>query len=139
MNKYAYALVREIRNRLEDDSKIDFEMKIGDLISDDFDEIDWFFVISELECLYGIEVPKDLLNERELTILELGAIMSELPKVPEYIYPEFLYLKRQILHSLLKIVQISQENDSDENIKVLEEQLELLQLRLNEITNVSMN
>lgn len=139
MNKYAYAIIKELRNFREDDSYICSNTKIRDLFSDDFNELVWFFIITEIECLYGIAIPDELMNERDLTILEFGEIVSRLQRLPEFLYPEFLYLKQQILNCFIELLETSQEDDLDENKKMLEEQLDLLSGRLNEILNVSLN
>lgn len=140
MTKYSYALLREIRTFMDDDTEIGYDTKIGYLLDNEkFDYLSWFFIVYELECLYGIEIPNDLLDERELTILDFGEIVSRLPKIPEYLYPEFLQLKKQILNCLINLLEISEENDSDKQKEILEEQLDLLQRRLDEITRIQMN
>lgn len=140
MTKYSYALLREIRTYMNDDTEIGYDTKIGSLLDNEkIDYFSWVLIVFELECLYGIEIPNDLLDERELTILDFGEVVSRLPKIPEYLYPEFLQLKKQILNCLIKMLEISEENDSNEQKEILEEQLDLLQRRLNEITRVQMN
>lgn len=140
MTKYSYALLREIRTFIDDDTEIGYDTQIGSLLDNEkIDYLSWFLIVYELECIYGIEIPNDLLDERELTILDFGEVVSRLPKIPDYLYPEFLQLKKQILNCLIKMLEISEENDSDEQKEILEEQLDLLQRRLNEITRVQMN
>ncbi|MCS7053709.1 MAG: hypothetical protein NZM09_08240 [Ignavibacterium sp.] len=139
MNKYAYTLYNQILSHLDDNSDISLETTIGELSTMDFDELDWMIVINEMELIYGILIPMEIIDEKDLNILEVGMILSKLPKIQDYIYPEFYYLKNQIMNCLFKLMEIEVNEGSEENKIILEEQLELLKKRLAEITTYSLN
>jgi hypothetical protein len=141
MNKYSFALFNEIQTSLEEENDFSFDTKISDIFSVDFDEFSWISVLINLELTYGFNIPDDWAEHTHLTIEEYGRQLSNLPVIPEAIYPEFYELKIKMFTDVVrehKIV-IGLEEGTEEELSEIRERLDLIQERLNEITEFPLN
>ncbi len=141
MNKYAFTLRTKIEAHLEEEVDISFDTKIADLFSDNFDEISWIHVLIKLELTYGFNIPDDWAEQTHLTIEEYGLQLSKLPLIPEAIYPEFYELKIQMLYDVIRKYKILSglEEGTEEELTEIRERLELIQERLDQITEFPLN
>ena len=141
MNKYAFTLHTKIEAHLEEEVDISLDTRIADIISENFDEISWVSVLISLELTYGFNIPDDLAELTQLTILEFGLQLSKLSVIPAAIYPEFYELKIQMLYDVIREYNIISglEEGTEEELTEIRERLELIQERLDQITEFPLN
>lgn len=141
MNKYAFTLHKEIQVLLEEENDFSFDTRIADVFSENFDELSWITVLVYLELTYGFSIPDSLAEHTNLTIEEYGRQLSQLPVIATAIYPEFYELKIQVLENVLREYKITTgfEEGTEEELTEIRERLELIQERLDQITEFPLN
>ena len=106
MNKYSFALFKEIQALFEEENEFSVETMISDIFSENFSELSWTTALFNLELIYGFEIPDSLSEQTQLTMTEFGESLSELPTVPEAFYLEFYELKTQMFEDAFRIFKI---------------------------------
>lgn len=141
MNKYSFALFKEIQALLEEENEFSVETKISDIFSENFGDISWTTALFNLELIYGFEIPDSLVEQTELTMTEFGEKLSALPTVPAAMYPEFCKLKGQMFEEAIRADKIENglEEGTQEEISAMNERLNALGQRLKEITEYPLN
>ncbi len=141
MNKYSFALFKEIQTLYEDENEFSVETKISDMFSENFGELSWTTALFNLELIYGFEIPDSLSEQTQLTMTEFGEKPSALTTIPTLIYPEFCKLKGQIMEDALKVVKIENglEEGTQDEVNEINERIDALEQRLKEITEFPLN
>ena len=66
---------------------------IKDLIDTNLDEIDFIMSLSELELIYGLEIPEELFDRTDLTLEQFAEQLSQLSIISDDLFPEFYDIK----------------------------------------------
>ena len=106
---------------------------ISDLFDKDLDEIDFIKSLSELELIYGCEIPEDLFDRTDLTLGELAEEINKLPLIADELYPEFFDIKFTSMKLTKRFIEL--ENKADEEsvseLQMINKKFEELDDRLN--------
>jgi hypothetical protein len=115
MNKYCYAILREINSVIDSEDvsdKVTVETVIADLFEGDFgedmNEYTWVECMIRLELLYGFEIPDELAQNHQLTIRELSEKLAQLSCLPDAVYPEFIKIKSTMLTDFPRLIMIEE-------------------------------
>jgi hypothetical protein len=117
----------EVRNKYSP------EIIISGLFNDKLTEIDWILTLSELELVYGFEIPDELFDRTDLTLGEYAYELSQLPVIPEVLYEEFFDIKFTSMKLTKRYIELENNNDADSflEMKRINEKFEELDNRLN--------
>ena len=78
---------QEVKNNIFTDTVI------SDLFDENLTEIDFIISLSELELIYGFEIPEELYDRTNLTLGEFAEELWQLPIISDDLYPEFYDIK----------------------------------------------
>ena len=67
MNKYIYTLATLLDYKARIKKHYSPDIVISDLFDENLDEIDWILTLSELELIYGFEIPEELYDRTDLS------------------------------------------------------------------------
>lgn len=133
MLKYVFALATllDYKSKIKKHYKLD--TVISDLFDEDLDEIDFIKSLSELELVYGFEIPEDLYDRTDLTLGEFGDELSHLPVIPDELYPEFYDIKFTSMKLTKRYIELEDKTDADSvrEMQQINEKFEELDDRLN--------
>ena len=87
MLKYIFTLATLLNNKSGAKKHYSPDTVISDLFDDNLDEIDFIKSLSELEIIYGFEIPDELYNRTNLTLEEFVDHLTQLPLIPDELYP----------------------------------------------------
>lgn len=109
------------------------ETVISNLFDDDLDEIDFVKSLSELEIIYGIEIPEEIYDRTDLTLGEFADELSQLPIISEELYPEFFDIKFTSMRLTKRYIELETKTDEDSlrELQRINEQFEELDDRWN--------
>ena len=133
MLRYLYTLATLLDSKSKVRKDYSPDTVISKLFDENLEEIDWVLSLSELELIYGFEIPQDLFDRTDLTLGEFAYELSQLPVIPEELYPEFFDIKFTSMRLTKRYIELENKNDTD-SVRELEEinnQFELLTDRLN--------
>ena len=133
MLKFIYTMATLLEYKSKVKNKYSPEIIISDLFNDNLTEIDWIHTLSELELVYGFEIPQELFDRTDLTLGEFAEGLSQLPEISADLYPEFYDIKFTSMKLTQRFIQIETKTD-EESLRELNEinnQFELLTDRLN--------
>ena len=106
---------------------------ISDLFDEDLNEIDFIKSLSELELIYGFEIPDELYDRTDLTLGNIAEALSQLPVISDGQYSEFFDIKFTSIKLTKTYIELETKTDA-KSIRELEEinqQFEKLDDRLN--------
>ena len=89
--------------------------------------------LSELELIYGFEIPNKLFDWTNITIGEYAYELSQLPLIPDNLYEEFYDIKITSMKLTKRYIQIETKID-EESLREkneINQEFELLTDRLN--------
>ena len=86
MNKYIFTLATLLDSKSRSKKHYNPDVVISDLFGTDLDEIDFIKSLSELELIYGFEIPEDLYDKTNLTLGELAQELDKLLLIPNELY-----------------------------------------------------
>jgi hypothetical protein len=89
------------------------------LFDENLDEIDFIKSLSELELIYGFEIPEDLYDKTDLTLGEFSEELSQLPIISDEQYPEFCDIKVTSMKLTKRYIELENKADED-SIRELE-------------------
>lgn len=106
---------------------------ISDLFDEDLDEIDFIKSLSEIEIIYGIEIPEEIYDRTDLTLGEFAEKLSQLPIISDELYPEFFNIKFTVMRLTKKYIELEEKADDDSvrEMQMISEKFEELDDRLN--------
>ena len=106
---------------------------ISDLFEVDLDEIDFIKSLSELEIIYGFEIPEDLYDRTDLTLGEFANELAKLPAISEYLYSEFFDIKFTSMKFTKRFIELENKTDAESlrEMLIINKKFEELDDRLN--------
>ena len=135
MNKYIYTLATLLDYKARIKKHYSPDILISDLFDENLDEIDWILTLSELELIYGFEIPDELYDRTDLTLEQFANELSQLPLIPDELYPEFYDIKTTSMKLTNRAIELEVKT-GEESIRELQEidaEFEELTIRLNMI------
>lgn len=120
MNRYYITLSTLLYYKSKIKKHYSPETVICDLFDENLDEIDFIKSLSELELIYGFEIPEELFNRTDLTLDEFASELSQLPKISEKLYPEFFDIKKECMKLTKRWIELEERTD-EESIRELSE------------------
>ena len=141
MYKYIYTITKILRDDFEVQKVIDQEDKISDLFDEDLDEIDFIKSLSELEIIYGFEIPDELYDRTDLTLEQFAYELSKLEQIPDELYEEFFDVKYTAMKLTKRAIELEVKTDeeSTRELKEIDAEFEELTIRLNTILENNYN
>lgn len=133
MLKYIFTLATLLDSKSNIKKHYSPDTVISDLFDDDLDEIDFIKSLSELELIYGIEIPDELFDKTNLTLEEFAYELSQLPVFPDELYPEFFDIKFTSMKLTKRWIDLEEKTDvnSVREMQIINEKFEELDDRLN--------
>lgn len=133
MLRYLYTLVTLLDSKSKVKRHYSPETVISNLFDEYLDEIDFIKSLSELELIYGFEIPDELYDRTNLTLGEFGDELSQLPVIPNELYPEFFDIKFTSMKLTKRWIDLETKTDaeSEREMQRLNEKFEELDDRLN--------
>ncbi|MFZ1518688.1 MAG: hypothetical protein WAU11_07930 [Ignavibacteriaceae bacterium] len=133
MLRYLYTLAKLLDSKSKLKKIYSPDSVISDMFDENLDEIDFIKSLSELELIYGFEIPGELFDRTGMTLGEFADELSQLPVIPDNLYPEFFDIKFTSMKLPKRYIELENKTDVD-SVQELEEinnQFELLTDRLN--------
>lgn len=133
MFKYLFTLTTLLDSKSKVRKHYRPDTVIADLFDESLDEIDFVNSLSELELIYGIEIPEELYDRTDLTLGEFAFELSLLPEIPDELYCEFFDIKFTSMKLTKRYIELEEKAD-DQSIRELDEinlKFEILTERLN--------
>jgi hypothetical protein len=120
MLKYVFtiATLLDYKSKIKKHYKLD--TVISDLFDENLDEIDFINSLSELELIYGFEIPEELYDRTDLTLEQFANELSRLPVICDELYPEFLKIKFKVMDLMKRYFDLEGKND-ESSIRELDE------------------
>ena len=108
-------------------------MIISGLFNDNLTEIDWILTLSELELVYGFEIPEELFDRTDLTLGEFAEKLDKLSLIPNALYEEFFDIKFTSMKLTQRYIELETKTDEDSlsEMQKINEKFEELTDRLN--------
>ena len=76
-------------------------------------EIDFIKSLSELELIYGFEIPEELYDRTDLTLGQFAEELSKLPMISDEQYPEFFDIKFTSMKLTKRYIELETKTDAD--------------------------
>lgn len=113
MLRYLYTLATLLDYKSDVRNKYSPEIIISGLFNDRLTEIDWILTLTELELVYGFEVPDELFDRTDLTLGEFADELSHLSVISTESYPEFLEIKFKVMDLTKRYIELENKTDED--------------------------
>jgi len=97
MYRYIFTLATLLDSKSRIKKHFSPDILISDLFDEDLDEIDWMLSLSELEIIYGFEIPEELYDRTDLTLEQFADELSKLELIPDELYEEFFDIKFTVM------------------------------------------
>ena len=109
------------------------DIVISNLFDENLDEIDFIKSLSELELIYGFEIPDSLYDQTDITLGKFAYELSQLPNVSDQLYPEFFDIKFTSMKLTKRYIELENKTDVDSirEIAEINQEFESLADRLN--------
>lgn len=85
MLRYLYTLATLLDSKSRIKKHYSPDVVISDLFDKDLNEIDFIKSLSELEIIYGFEIPEKLYDKTDLTLAQFAEALSQFPLIPDKI------------------------------------------------------
>ncbi len=133
MHRYIFTLCTLLDNKSRIKKHYSPDTVISNLFDDNLDEIDFINSLSELELVYGFEVPKELYDRLDLSLGEYAYELSQLPVIPDDQYEEFFDIKFTSMKLTKRYIELETKTDEDSVLELqrINEKFEELTDRLN--------
>ncbi len=113
MNRYLYTLATLLDYKSEVRNKYSPEMIISGLLNDSLTEMDWILTLTELELVYGFEIPTELFDRIDMTLGEFANELSQLPVISDESYPKFMDIKFKVMDLTKRYIELENKTDAD--------------------------
>ena len=135
MNKFIYTIARLHNLKCNIKKQYNIDSKISDLFDENLDEVDWILILSELELIYGFEIPDELYDKTNLTLEQFADKLSILELIPDELYEEFFDIKFTAMKLTKRAIELEVKTDekSIRELQEINEKFEELTIRLNMI------
>jgi hypothetical protein len=133
MLKYIFTLGTLLDSKSINNKRYNLDTVISDLVDKDLDEIDWILTLSELELVYGFEIPDTLYDRTDLTLEQFADELAQLPLISEKLYPEFFDIKLTSMKLTRRYIELEDKTDAESVLEMqrINEKFEGLDDRLN--------
>ena len=135
MLRYFYTLATLLDSKSKIRKHYSPETVISNLFDENLDEIDFIKSLSELELIYGFEIPEALYDKTDLTLGEFAEKLSQLPVISEELYPEFFDIKFTSMKLTKRYIELENKIDAESalEMQIINEKFEELNDRSNVI------
>ena len=133
MNKYIFTLATLLDSKSRSKKHYSPDVVISEMLDTDLDEIDFVMSLSELELIYGFEVPEDFYDKTNLTMEQFADQLSQLSIISDDLYPEFYDIKMESMRLTKRYIELETKTD-EESLREkneINQEFELLTDRLN--------
>ena len=132
MIRYLYTLATLLDSKSRVKKHYSPDTVISNLFDENLDEIDFIKSLSELELIYGFEIPEDPYDRTYLTLGEFAEKLSQLPLISDERYPEFFDIKFTSMKLTKRYIELEGKTDekSIRKIQFINEKFEELNDRL---------
>ena len=120
MYKYIFTLATLLNNKSRAKKHYSPDTVISDLFDENLDEIDFIRSLSELELIYGFEIPDELYDRTYLTLEQFADELSKLELIPDELYEEFFDIKFTAMKLTKRAIELEVKTD-EESIRELKE------------------
>ena len=133
MLKYIYTLATLLDSKSRAKKHYDPDVVLSDLLDTDLDEIDFVMSLSELELIYGFEIPEDLYDSTDFALGKFAEQLSQLPEISADLFPEFYDIKMESMRLTRRYIELEIKTDTDSlrEKNEINQEFELLTDRLN--------
>jgi hypothetical protein len=133
MLRYLYTLATLFDSKSKVRKHYSPDTVISNLFDENLNEIDFINSLSELELIYGIEIPEDLYDRTDLTLGEFAEELSQLPVISDELYPEFFDIKFTSMKLTKRWIELENKTDPESLLEMqrINEKFEELDDRLN--------
>lgn len=133
MLRYLFTLATLLDSKSRIKKHYGAETIISDLFDENLDEIDFIKSLSELELIYGFEIPEELFNKTDLTLGEFAEELNQLPVISDKSYPEFFDIKFSSMKLTERYIELENKTDAESvrELQMIKEKFEELDDRLN--------
>jgi hypothetical protein len=135
MFRYIFTLATLLNSKSIAKKHYSPDTMISDLFDENLDEIDFIRSLSELELIYGFEIPEELYDRTDLTLEEFAKELSQLPLISDELYPEFFDIKFASMKLTKRYIELEEKTDGESlrEMQRINEKFEELTIRLNMI------
>jgi len=112
MNRYFYTLATLLDYKSEVKNKYTPAIIISGLFNNNLTEMDWILSLSELELVYGFEIPEELYDRTDLTLGEFANELSGLQVISDDSYPEFMKIKFNVMDLTKRYIEFEKKDDA---------------------------
>lgn len=113
MLKYIFTLATLLDYKSKIKKHYSPDTVISDLFDEDLDEIDFINSLSELEIIFGFEIPEELFDRTDLTLGEFDEELSNLPLISDELYEEFFDIKFTSMKLTKRWIDLEEKTDAD--------------------------
>lgn len=137
MLKYIFTLATLIDSKSRIKKHYSPDTVISNLFDENLDEIDFINSLTELELIYGFEIPDSLYDKTNLTLEQFADELSQLAVVSDELYPEFFDIKFTSMKLTKRYIELENKTDVDSvrELEDINQQFESLTDRLNVLVN----
>jgi sensor histidine kinase YesM len=120
MLRYLYTLETLIDSKSKVRKHYSSDIIISNLFDENLDEIDFIKSLSELELIYGFEIPEELYDRTDLTLGQFADELSKLPIISDELYSEFFNIKFTSMKLTKRYIELETKTDEE---SLLEKQM----------------
>lgn len=133
MNKYIFTIATLLDSKSKIKKHYSPETIISDLFDVDLDEIDFIKSLSELEIIYGFEIPEELYDRTDLALGEFAEELDKLPLISNDLYPELFDIKFTSMKLTERYIELETKTDDESlrEMQIIKEKFDELDERLN--------
>ena len=133
MLRYLYTLAKLLDSKSKLKKIYSPDSVISDMFDENLDEIDFIKSLSELELIYGFEIPEELYDKTNLTLEKFSYELSQLPLISDELYQEFFDIKFTSMKLIKRYIELETKTDAESlcEMQRINEKFEELDDRLN--------
>ena len=113
MNKYIFTLATLLDSKSNFKKHYSPDTVISELFDDSLNKIDFIKSLSELELIYGFEIPETLFDKTDLTLEQFADELAQLPLISDELYPEFFDIKFTSMKLNIRWIELEAKTDAD--------------------------
>ena len=135
MHKYIFTLATLLNDKSGAKKHYGPDTVISDLFDENLNEIDFIKSLSELEIIYGFEIPEEIYDRTDLTLGQFAEKLSQLSLISDELYEEFYDIKNTAMELTKRAIEleIKDDEESKREMKEINAEFEGLTIRLNMI------
>ena len=133
MLRYIFTLATLLDSKSRIKKHYSPDVVISDLFDEDLDEIDFINSLSELELIYGFEIPEELYDRTDMTLEQFAYELSLLPVINDELYPEFFDIKFTSMKLTKRWIELEEKTDDESlhEMQRINEKLSELDVQIN--------